>query len=71
MRNKLLPFGLDKFTKTLKAERERKLPVLSLKEWHKKHGDTYAQYAGGLFTILTRDPHNIATPIARQFSKFG
>lgn len=66
----LLPFGLDKLAKSLEAERERKLPVLSLEE-HEKYGDTYTQYAGGLFTILTRDPRNVAALLTRQFSKFG
>ncbi|KAK3986967.1 cytochrome P450 [Cladorrhinum sp. PSN332] len=66
----LLPFGLDKLAKSLAAEKERKLPVLSLEE-HEKYGDTYAQYAGGLFTILTRDPRNIAALLAKQFPNFG
>ncbi|KAK4164007.1 cytochrome P450 52A11 [Cladorrhinum sp. PSN259] len=66
----LLPFGLDKLAKSLAAEKQRKLPVLSLEE-HERYGDTYAQYAGGLFTILTRDPRNIAALLTKQFSKFG
>ncbi|KAK4224503.1 cytochrome P450 52A11 [Podospora fimiseda] len=65
-----LPFGLDKLFKSLAAEKQRKLPVLSLEE-HEKYGDTYAQYAGGLFTILTRDPRNIAALLTKQFPKFG
>lgn len=64
-----LPFGIDKLLKTLKAERERRLPLLSLEE-HEHHGDTYGQYAGGLFTIMTRDSRNIASLLSEQFPRF-
>ncbi|KAJ8129985.1 hypothetical protein O1611_g3646 [Lasiodiplodia mahajangana] len=63
------PFGIDKLLKSLRAERERRLPCLSLED-HELYGDTYGQYAGGLFTILTRDPRNIASVLSEQFSKF-
>lgn len=64
-----LPFGIDKLFKSLDAEKERRLPFLSLED-HMQHGDTYGQYAGGLFTILTRDSRNIASLLSDQFSKF-
>ncbi|KAH9908662.1 cytochrome P450 [Xylariomycetidae sp. FL2044] len=64
------PFGLDKLRRSLQAEKERRLPVLSLED-HQRYGDTYGQYAGGLFTVLTRDPRNIASILTEQQSKFG
>lgn len=63
------PFGIDKLVKTLNAEKDRKLPVFSLED-HEQHGDTYGQYAGGLFTIITRDPRNISSLLSGQFQKF-
>lgn len=65
-----LPFGIDKLVKTLDAEKKRKLPEFSLDE-HERHGDTYGQYAGGLFTIITRDSRNISSLLSEQFPKFG
>ncbi|KAI5924025.1 cytochrome P450 CYP5202A1 [Camillea tinctor] len=65
----LLPFGLDKWLRSHKAEQERKLPILSLED-HELYGDTYGQYAGTLFTILTRDSRNIASILSEQSSKF-
>ncbi|KAI1752089.1 cytochrome P450 [Xylaria castorea] len=64
-----LPFGSDKLLKSLGAEKERRLPLLSLED-HELYGDTYGQYSGGLFTILTRDSRNIASLLSEQFSKF-
>ncbi|KAI1160694.1 cytochrome P450 CYP5202A1 [Nemania serpens] len=64
-----LPFGIDKLFKSLEAEKKRRLPFLSLED-HMRYGDTYGQYAGGLFTILTRDPRNITSLLSDQFSKF-
>ncbi|KAI0143135.1 cytochrome P450 [Xylariaceae sp. FL1272] len=64
------PFGLDKLLTTLRAEKQRRLPLLTLEE-HDKHGDTYAQYAGGLFTVITRDPRNIAAVLSTKFDKFS
>lgn len=64
-----LPFGIDKLLKSLEAERDRRLPLLSLED-HERYGDTYGQYAGGIFTILTRDPRNIASLLSEQASKF-
>lgn len=65
----ILPFGLDKWLRSYQAEQERKLPVLSLDD-HERYGDTYGQYAGTLFTIITRDPRNIASVLSEQFHKF-
>ncbi|KAK2748974.1 hypothetical protein FQN57_007257 [Myotisia sp. PD_48] len=65
-----LPFGIDKLLKSLDAEKKRKLPVFSLEE-HERYGDTYGQYAGGLFTIITRDSQNISSVLSEQFPKFG
>ncbi|KAI1191676.1 cytochrome P450 [Nemania serpens] len=65
----MLPLGLDKWLKSHRAEQERKLPVLSLED-HERYGDTYGQYAGALFTILTRDPRNIASILSDQFNNF-
>ncbi|KAI0200715.1 cytochrome P450 CYP5202A1 [Astrocystis sublimbata] len=64
-----LPFGIDKLFKSLEAERDRRLPLLSLED-HERYGDTYGQYSGGMFTILTRDPRNIASLLSGQSSKF-
>lgn len=65
-----LPFGLDKLLKSLDAERKLRLPLFSLED-HEKYGDTYAQYAGGLFTIITRDARNISSVLSEQFPRFG
>ena len=62
--------GLDKLLKSLAAEKDRKFPVLRFDD-HELYGDTYGQYAGGLFTILTRDPRNISSVLSKQSSKFG
>lgn len=64
-----LPFGIDKLVKTLDAEKNGKLPVFSLEE-HEQYGDTYGQYAGGLFTIITRDSRNVSSLLSEQFPKF-
>ncbi|KAJ2993107.1 hypothetical protein NUW58_g1945 [Xylaria curta] len=64
-----LPFGIDKLQKSLEAEKGRRLPLLSLED-HERYGDTYGQYAGGLFTVLTRDSRNIASLLSEQSSKF-
>lgn len=65
----ILPFGLDKWLRSYQAEQERKLPILSLDD-HERYGDTYGQYAGTLFTIITRDPRNVASVLSEQFHKF-
>lgn len=65
-----LPLGIDKLAKTLKAEKNRRLPILSLED-HERYGDTYGQYAGGLFTIVTRDSRNISSLLSKQFHKYG
>lgn len=65
-----LPFRLDKLLKSLEAERNLRLPLLSLED-HERYGETYAQCAGGLFTILTRDSRNISSILCNQFEKFG
>ncbi|KAM3531543.1 hypothetical protein MY4038_004418 [Beauveria bassiana] len=65
-----LPFGIDKLLKSLEAEKKQRLPLFSLED-HQKYGDTYAQYAGGLFTIITRDSRNISSVLSEQFAKFG
>ncbi len=65
----ILPLGLDKWLRSHQVEQEGKLPVLSLKD-HEKYGNTYGQYAGTLFTIITRDPRNIASILSNQFSNF-
>ncbi|KAI1361512.1 cytochrome P450 CYP5202A1 [Xylaria arbuscula] len=64
-----LPFGLDKLLKSLEAEGDRRLPLLSLED-HERYGDTFGQYAGGMFTVLTRDSRNIASLLSGQSSKF-
>ncbi|UNI22054.1 hypothetical protein JDV02_007979 [Purpureocillium takamizusanense] len=65
-----LPFGIDKLANALEADRNCRLPVLSLED-HERYGDTYGQYGGGLFTILTRDARNISSLLSEQFPKFG
>ncbi|KFA81332.1 hypothetical protein S40288_08299 [Stachybotrys chartarum IBT 40288] len=65
-----LPFGIEKLANVLEADRNRRLPVLSLED-HERYGDTYGQYSGGLFTILTRDARNISSLLSEQFPKFG
>ncbi|KAF2260407.1 hypothetical protein CC78DRAFT_571219 [Lojkania enalia] len=65
----LLPFGLDKLRLVIEAEKLQRYPLLMLEE-HEKHGDTYAQYGGGLYTIITRDTENIRALLARQFKYF-
>ncbi|KAI0810716.1 cytochrome P450 [Xylaria sp. FL0064] len=64
-----LPFGIDKLLNSLEAEKGRKLPLLSFED-HERYGDTYGQYAGGMFVILTRDSRNIASILSGQSSKF-
>ncbi|KAK8062505.1 hypothetical protein PG997_014602 [Apiospora hydei] len=65
----LRPFGLDKLGKVVEAEKKSRYPLLMLEE-HERHGDTYAQYGGGLYTIITRDPVVIREVLARQFKYF-
>ncbi|KAH8645725.1 cytochrome P450 CYP5202A1 [Xylariales sp. PMI_506] len=64
------PLGADILMKTLRAEKQGKLTALSQKD-HDLYGDTYGQYAGGLFCIFTRDPRNIASVVSEQSTKFG
>ncbi|KAK7959659.1 uncharacterized protein PG986_004513 [Apiospora aurea] len=65
----LRPFGLDKLGKVVEAEKNSRYPLLMLEE-HERHGDTYTQYGGGLYTIITRDPVVIREVLARQFKHF-
>jgi len=65
-----LPFGVDKLARVIEAKRRRKLPVLSLED-HERYGDTYGQYAGGLFTIVTRDSRIISSLLLGQPHNFG
>jgi hypothetical protein len=64
----LLPFGLDKLKTSLDAERRRRFPSLCFEE-HERHGDTYAQHAGGQYIVLTRDPRNIRAVLLDQFKR--
>ncbi|QIW97932.1 hypothetical protein AMS68_003450 [Peltaster fructicola] len=63
------PLGLDKLDKVIAAEKTRTYPLLMLQE-HETHGDTYTQYGGGVFTVITRDPRNIREVLSRQFKSF-
>ena len=60
------PFGLDKLAKVTEAEKTKSYPLLMLNE-HEKLGDTYGQWGGPVYTIITRDIDNIRTMLARQF----
>ncbi|KAI9667950.1 MAG: Protein kinase alk2 [Bathelium mastoideum] len=37
---------------------------------HEKYGDTYAQWGGPIYTILTRDPQNIRAILSGKFKNF-
>lgn len=65
----LLPFGLDKYRAFAKAEKSNRLPILCLSE-HEKHGDTYAQNAGGIYIMFTREPANLRAVLSTQFKDF-
>jgi hypothetical protein len=36
-------------------------------EEHERYGDTYAQWGGNMYTIITRDPRNIREMLSRNF----
>lgn len=62
----LRPFGLDKLDVVIEAEKRRRYPLMMLEE-HEKHGETYSQYSGLQYAIITRDTENIREILARQF----
>ncbi|EGP89995.1 putative P450 monooxygenase [Zymoseptoria tritici IPO323] len=37
---------------------------------HERYGDTYAQWGGSVYTVITRDPRNIRAMLSRQFKSF-
>jgi hypothetical protein len=61
----LLPLGLDKLRKVLKADGTGRLPPFMLEEFE-KHGNTYAQHAGGQYVVITREPENIRALLSTQ-----
>ncbi|KAI9687207.1 MAG: hypothetical protein M1820_010496 [Bogoriella megaspora] len=63
------PFGLDKLKKVIEAESSRTYPLLMLKE-HEKYEDTYAQWGGPTYVVLTRDPRNLRVILSRKFKDF-
>ncbi|CAK4031831.1 cytochrome P450 CYP5202A1 [Lecanosticta acicola] len=63
------PFGLDKLALVLQAEGSKTYPLLMLQE-HEAKGDTYAQFGGPVFTVLTRDRGNIREVLSRQQKNF-
>lgn len=64
------PFGLDKLRKVVEAERAKAYPLFMLED-HEKHGDTYCQWGGPMYTVITRDPRNIREMLSRQFKSTG
>lgn len=52
------PFGLDKLVKVIQAEKKKQYPLLMVRDYG-KHGDTYAQWGGSTYTVITRDPSNL------------
>ena len=52
------PFGLDKLVKVIQAEKKKQHPLLIVKD-HEKHSDTYAQWGGSTYTVITRDQSNL------------
>lgn len=58
--------GLDKLGNVIEAEKTKTYPLLMLKE-HEKHGDTYSQWSGPLYTVITRDTNNIRAMLHTQF----
>lgn len=64
-----MPLGLDKLRGSLNAERQRRFPPFCLSE-NEKHGETYSQYSGGQYVIITRDPRNIRAVLSTQFEDF-
>jgi len=60
------PFGLDKLAKVIQAEKTKTYPLLMLTE-HEKYGDTYAQWGGTIYTVITRDPENIRAMLSTDF----
>ncbi|KAF7187754.1 Cytochrome P450 [Pseudocercospora fuligena] len=63
------PLGLDKLGNVIEAEKTKTYPLLMLKE-HEKHGDTYSQWSGPLYTVITRDTNNIRAMLHTQFNSF-
>ncbi|KXT08306.1 hypothetical protein AC579_1791 [Pseudocercospora musae] len=63
------PLGLDKLGNVIEAEKTKTYPILMLKE-HEKHGDTYSQWSGPLYTVITRDTNNIRAILHTQFKSF-
>ena len=60
------PFGLDKLRNVIHAEETKTYPLLMLKD-HEKFGDTYAQWGGSMYTVITRDTTNIRALLSVQF----
>lgn len=60
------PFGLDKLRNVLQAEATKTYPMLMLRD-HEKYGDTYAQWGGSVYTVITRDTSNIRELLSGQF----
>lgn len=63
------PFGLDKLGKVTEAERSKTYPLLMLGD-HERYGDTYAQWGGPVYTVITRDTGNIRALLSKQFKSF-
>lgn len=60
------PFGLDKLMKVRKAENAKTYPLLMLED-HERYGDTYAQWGGLTYTVITRDTSKIRTMLSGHF----
>jgi hypothetical protein len=60
------PFGLDKLRNVIQAEATRTYPLLMLRD-HENFGDTYAQWGGSMYTVITRDTTNIRAILSGQF----
>ena len=60
------PFGLDKLRNVIQAEATRTYPLLMLRD-HENFGDTYAQWGGSMYTVITRDILNIRAVLSGQF----
>lgn len=63
------PFGLDKLRNVIHAEATKTYPLLMLED-HEKFGDTYAQWGGSMYTVITRDTTNIRALLSVQFKSF-
>jgi hypothetical protein len=60
------PLGLDKLQNVIQAEATKTYPLLMLRD-HEKFGDTYAQWGGSMYTVITRDIMNIRAVLSGQF----